>query len=137
MTIATTRSALATALRTIDGLTNVSEYLQDQIKPPHAMLDLSVTPHFAFDQGGSPLSTYSFKVYVYANRTADESSQKFLDKMRDPEDSGSVFRVLMDNATLASTCPYVTVTGGSETQVSGSGTNAEYLLVVFDVEVVL
>lgn len=131
MTIATVRSAMATALRTISGL-RASEYLTEQVKTPHAMIDFEVEPDLTFGRGAD---VYRFQVTVFSDRAAERASQVFLDTLRDPQATDGIKYVLEHDATLAAQVDYCRVTRIGKTEiipVSG----VEYLAVTFDAEVV-
>jgi len=132
MSIATVRSAMATALRTIDGL-RASEYITEQVSTPQAMFDYEVEPDLTFARGGD---VYRFTVLVACERSPERASQVYLDLLRDPSSSTAVKYVLENNATLAAQVDYARVTriGRVDPRVIGA---TEYLCCDFDVEVVL
>lgn len=132
MTVATVRTNMAGALRTITGL-RASEYLTESVQPPHAMFDYEIEPDLVFAQGAD---VYKFTVTVFCDRTAERPSQVFLDTLRDPSSATGVKRVLEDNATLASVVDYVRVTRIGMVEIIPVG-GVEYLAVKFDAEVVL
>lgn len=132
MSIASVRTAMATALRTISGL-RVSEYLVDEIVVPHAMFDFAVEPHMVFARGAD---VYRFSVKVFASRSSDQPSQKYLDLLRDPTTSGGLIQTLETDATLAAAVDYARVTSISPVQIAQVGLT-EYLMIEAQVEVVL
>jgi hypothetical protein len=132
MSIATVRTNMATALRTISGL-RASEYLTETVNPPHAMLDYEVEPDLTFARGAD---VYRFTVTVFANRSSSEASQKLLDLYRDPTSSSGVKYVLENDATLAAVVDYVRVTRIGKVELVPVG-SVEYLAVNFDAEVVI
>lgn len=132
MSVASVRTALATALRTISGL-RVNEYITDEIVPPHAMFDYSIEPHLVFARGAD---VYRFNIKVFANRGSDVASQKFLDLLRDPTTSGGLIRTIEEDATLAAAVDYARVSSVGEIQIANVG-GAEYLMIEVQVEVVL
>lgn len=133
MSIASVRTALATALRTIPGL-HVSEYMTDEILPPHAMFDYSIEPHMVFARGAD---VYRFTIQVFCSRSSDVPSQKFLDTLRDPSTSSGLIQTVEENATLAAAVDYARVTSVGQIQLAAPRPNVEYLMVPFEVEVVL
>ena len=132
MTVATVRTNMAGALRTIAGL-RASEYLTESVQPPHAMFDYEVEPDLTFARGAD---VYKFTITVFCDRTAERPSQVFLDSLRDPSSSTGVKRTLEDNATLATVVDYVRVTRIGAVEIIPVGA-VEYLAVKFDAEVVL
>lgn len=132
MSVASVRSAFGTALRTISGL-NVDEYIAEGIRPPHAMVDCEIDYDLTFARGAH---TYRFIVLLWMFRSDPEQSQKSLDVLRDPEDSGGIKQTLEGNATLAAAVDYVRVVRVGRPQIATVG-NTDYLLVEFEVEVVL
>lgn len=133
MTIASVRTALATALRTIPGL-HVSPYLTDEVVVPHAMFDFALEPHLVFARGAD---VYRFTVQIFASRSSDTSSQKFLDELRDPTSSTGLVQVIETDSTLAAAVDYARVTGISAVQIAPVKPNVEYLMIEATVEVVL
>lgn len=132
MTIESVRSALATALRTISGL-KVTEYITDEVTPPHAMVDYAVEPHLVFGRGAD---VYPMNIKVFANRGSDVASQKLFDLLRDPNNSSGLIQTIEENGTLAAAVDYAMVKRISEVQVAQVG-GAEYLMIEAQVEVVL
>lgn len=132
MSIASVRTALATALRTISDL-KVSEYITDELTPPHAMFDYAIEPHMVFARGAD---VYRFNVKVFANRSSDTASQKYLDLLRDPSTAGGLIQTIEEDATLDAAVDYARVTSVGEIQIANVG-GAEYLMIEAQVEVVL
>lgn len=123
---------MAAALRTISGL-RASEYITESIQAPHAMFDYEINPDLTFQRGAD---VYLFTVSVFAQRTAERTSQVFLDELRDPNSTSGVKYTLEHDATLAAEIDYARVTriGRIETKVVSA---IEYLGCDFDVEVVI
>lgn len=132
MTVATIRAAMGTALRTISGL-HVSDYIVDEILPPHAMFDYAVEPHMVFARGAD---VYRFRVKVFVSQSSDVAGQKYLDLLRDPSTTTNLAYVLETDTTLAAQVDYVRVTSIGEVQIASVG-SADYLMVEWEVEVVL
>lgn len=133
MTVADIRAALTTALRTIPGL-HVSPYMTDEIVVPHAMFDFALEPHLVFGRGAD---VYRFTVQVFASRSSDLPSQKYLDELRDPTNTEGLVRVIETDSTLAAAVDYARVTGISAVQIAPVKPNVEYLMIEATVEVVL
>lgn len=124
---------MGTALRTISGL-HVSDYIVDEVVPPHAMFDFAITPHYVFARGADK---FTFKVKVFASMSAEVAGQKFLDTLRDPSaTSTNVAYVLEENATLAGQIQSLEVKSVSEVQVATVGA-VDYLMCEWEAEVVL
>lgn len=136
MTVASIRAAMGTALRTIDGL-NVTDYVTDTINTPHAMFDFDIVPHLTFGRADEAPATYAFTIQVFATRSADLASQRYLDTLRDPATAGGLVRTVEENATLAAACDYARVTSIGKVQIASPHPNVEYLMVPFEVEVVV
>lgn len=133
MTVADVREALAAALRTIPGL-RASEYLTDEVVPPHAMFDYTVEPHMVFARGAD---VYRFTIQVFCSRSSDGASQKFLDLLRDPASSTGLLQVVETDSTLAAVVDYARVTSVGAIQIAPVKPGVEYLMVPFEVEIVL
>lgn len=132
MTIASFRTAFATACRTITDM-RASEYITDQVTAPQVMFDLEIEPDLTFGRGAD---VYRVTGWVLASRTAAEASQKFLDLIRDPNTTGGLKYTLENDSTLGGACDYARVTRIGRIQpTSHEGT--EYLGFDFDVEVVI
>lgn len=131
MRIADVRAAFAEALNSIDGL-RASEYITDQITPPHAMFDYTVEPDLTFGRGAD---VYRFTISVFAARTAERASQIFLDLLRDPASDSGVKRTIEDHPAVAAVVDYARVTSIGAVGISEA--NNELLVVEFQVEVVL
>lgn len=130
MSLDLVRGAFADALRTITGL-NADGYLEDMVRPPHAMVDCSIDYDMTMARGAD---TYQFVVLVYGQRQNAEQTQKFFDKLRDPSDTESLKQVLEGDANLAALVQYVRVRTVGRPQVVTSAT-ADYLMIEAEVEV--
>lgn len=135
-TLSSVRSALAAALRTCQasgfGL-RATPYIVEQISPPQAMFDFSIDPHVTF---GSDVATYLFVVTVFCDRSASEASQKFLDDLRDPQNSTGVKQIIEGSSSLHAVVQYARVGAIGAVEVKTVGT-VEYLTVDFEIEVVV
>jgi hypothetical protein len=132
MSLATIRAGFGAALRTIPGL-NVDEYIVEGVRPPHAMVDCEIEYDLTFARGAHQ---YTFVVMLFTQRSNPEQSQLSLDELRDPENTGGIKQILEGDTTLAGLVDYVRVTRVDRPQIATVG-NADYLLVTFEVEVVL
>jgi hypothetical protein len=135
MSVATVRAALGTALRTVDGLANVSDYMADTINPPHAMFDFAVEPHLTFGLISEGSAVFRFTVQVFVSRSDVLSGQRLLDKLRDPTSTTSLAYVVENNATLAAACDYARVSSIGAIQIANPSPNVEFLMVPFEIEV--
>lgn len=136
MSVATVRAAMGTALRTItsgDIALRVTDYLTDQVTPPHAMFDCEIEPDLSFGRGAD---VYRFTIWVFVDRTPEVAAQKYIDLLRDPTTSTGLKQTLETDATLAAAVDYVRVTRIGKVEIAPVA-GVEYLMVPFDVEVVI
>ena len=132
MTVASFRTAFATALRTVTDL-KASEYITDKVTTPQAMFDLEIEPDLTFGRGAD---VYRVTGWVLASRTPDRASQVWLDLVRDPNNTDGLKYSIENDSTLAAACDYARVTRIGRIQPT-SHEGIEYLGFDFDTEVVI
>lgn len=116
---------------------NVSLYQTDEIVTPQAMVVRGVIEYdLAFGRG---VDNYSFIVRIYAPRSDELAAQALFDDLCSPLGDTSVKTLLeADNALQLATQTKVRVRTVSEVQIyPSSDPNIEYLVVDFDVEVLV
>jgi len=134
MTIESFRGAMATALREGCGL-NASPRLSSRVLPPYAMFDFEVRYDLTFDRGADE---YRGTLTVWAQRDNEDESQRFLDVLRDPNESRSIKTVLEADDGVNDTVDYLRIVSASKVQVVAAGNPAvEFLTVDFEFEVAI
>lgn len=141
MSIATIRSAIATAVDAITGVRSTA-YVPDQITgDAHAVVGRGVVDYdLTFDDEGAYRSggVIKFPVTVFRARAAEKQAQIFLDSLCEPVGTGSLKVAIEDNVALATAAGrgYAHVKSVSEITAVDVG-GGQFLAVEFDVEVVV
>ena len=133
--IAQVRQALSDAVDSIEGL-RCRPYVPDNVSTPQAVIaDDGVDYDLVLGRGAD---TYRYKIVVYVDRDAEIAAQKLLDTLREPVGSTSMKTVVEANAALAALVDYAQVKRASEIQAASTtdASQAEYLMIEFDVEIV-
>lgn len=135
MTIAAIRTALASAVTAGCNNLRATGLVPDNSNSQQAVVYRKQIDYTVDFNNGS---RYHFTITVYAPRTAERSSQLFLDALCEPSGTGSLPAAIENSAAFKAAIPggYVDVQTASEIQVVTVGDGIEYLTVDFDVEVV-
>lgn len=114
------REGLATRLRTVDGLGQVSEYRLANLMPPCAYIKVSKTERLAMGRHSVALRQVTFAVNVLMAAGLEEASQLKLDEL---VDSGAIPDALEADQTLGGVAGSVYVSGVSEYDPVSIGEN--------------
>lgn len=132
MSLADTRTDIATAIEAGCDDWRCVDYIPDQINPPVIIVDFTVGGPLTFGATGDVPHEYGFTAKAFVNRDSERAGQLKLDKLRDPTDATSLWQVLEDSDVG----DYARVTSASDTLLSDVA-GASYLLINFEIEVVL
>lgn len=132
MSVADAREALAAAVDSIAGLRCPDGYIRNSVNAPEAMIDYSVEYDLVFARGAD---SYTFNIKVFDKMTDERSAQIRFDRLRDGNDTGSIKYAVENYSTAA--YDYARVTASPDPISVATVGGVDYLMISFDVEVVL
>jgi hypothetical protein len=132
VTLATTRTAIASAITAGCTGWRALDYVPSQINPPQMIVDFEVNPQITFGDMSTAKREHPLIIQAFVPRDSDRASQLKLDVLRDPTDATSLWQVLA--ASAVGDYAQVTHCGACEvTTVAG----VEYLMLTFQGDVIL
>lgn len=134
MTITAKRSALATAVSTVDipGL-KVTDKVPEQVNPPQAVVYRNTVSYDQYE-GAEFGDLLNFGVIVYVGRIAENKAQEIIDALVEPTGTTSLKVAVESNAALLALCGWVLVRTAGPAMRTTVG-QIDYLTVEFSVEI--